>query len=85
MLLLLLAVLGSLVITAIIGATLPRWISFVPAEIAVAVSVYGWLVARSDGLHEATGFLFYGAIYALALLCAAAAGRTAHPDNRSQS
>lgn len=79
-----LALLGPLVITVIIGATLPRWASYVPASISTIVFVYWWLLAESRDGYASEAFLFYGAAYTTLLLLAAMAGRASRPDDTGE-
>lgn len=71
-----------LVVTYLIGATLPRWVSFVPALVCMGLATYAWLAAKANEGDDNVPavWLVYGAVYAGALLLAAAGGRLAHRD-----
>ncbi len=69
-----------LVVTSVIGATLPRWVSLVPAVICMGFATWAWLSVRARDGETPEGWLIGGAIYAAALLLAAAGGRLAHRD-----
>lgn len=68
--------------TFVIGATLPRWASFVPALICMGLATYAWLAAKPNEGDDnvAALWLVYGAVYGGALLLAAAGGRLARRD-----
>lgn len=71
-----------LVVTFVIGAKLPRWVSFVPAVTCAGLAIYAWLAAKPNEGDDnvAAVWLIYGAVYGGALLLAAAGGRLVRRD-----